>query len=175
MTQPRFDSFRLASHWILDARIEEVAQILADIPGLTRWWPDVYLAAELLAPGDPVTGLGRRFAVHSRGFLPYTLRWRGEVVESDAPRCWTIAAEGDLAGRGTWTLAQVGRFADIRYDWQVTVEQPLLSRLAPLLRPAYAANHRWAMARGLEGLRREIAARRGAGSTLDPAGASLEA
>jgi len=40
-----------------------------------------------------------------------------------------------------------GRVA-INYDWQVEVEAPVLRRLAPLLRPAYAANHRWAMARG---------------------------
>lgn len=83
------------------------------------------------------------------------------------PLGWTIAATGDLAGRGTWTLAQVDRFADIRYDWQVTVEKPLLRRLSPVLKPAYAANHRWAMERGRAGLTREVARHRGAnpGST----------
>lgn len=162
MIEPRFNSFTLGSHWRVAARIEEVARILGDVESLTRWWPEVYLAAELLAPGDPETGLGRRFAVHSRGWLPYTLRWQGEVVDSAAPHRWTITATGDLAGRGTWTLTQSGRIADIRYDWQVLVEQPLLRRLSPLLKPAFAANHRWAMARGLEGLTREVARRRSA-------------
>ena len=50
--------------------------------------------------------------------------------------------------------------ADIRYDWTVEVEKPLLRLFAPLLWPAFSANHRWAMARGEEGLRRELVRRR---------------
>jgi hypothetical protein len=84
------------------------------------------------------------------------------VVESRRPHGWTIAATGDLVGRGVWTLEQQGALAAVRYDWRVEVEKPLLKPLTPALRPVYAWNHRWAMARGLEGLKRELARRRAA-------------
>ena len=99
-------------------------------------------------------------AVHTRGWLPYTLRWQGRIVESRRPYGWTIAATGDLNGRGVWRLEQRGPRAGITYDWRVDVEKPLLRPLAPLLGSLYAANHRWAMARGLEGLCRELVRRR---------------
>ena len=112
-------------------------------------------------PGD-AGGLGRTVAFHTRGWLPYTLRWQARLVEDRRPHGWTIAATGDLAGRGVWTLAQQGGLAAIGYDWRIEVEKPLLKPLTPVLKPVYAANHRWAMARGLEGLRRELVRRRAA-------------
>ena len=153
--------FILATHWLVEGSIEEVAAILSDPERLPDWWPEVYLSVEILEPGDE-RGVGRRIALHTRGWLPYTLRWQAEVVEANRPRGWTIAATGDLVGRGVWRLEQRGPFAAVTYDWRVEVEKPLLKPLAPLLRRVYAANHRWAMARGLEGLNRELARRRAA-------------
>ena len=94
-------SFTLRSHWLVPATIEEVAAILSEPERLPDWWPAVYLAVEVIAPGD-ARGVGRSVAFHTRGLLPYTLRWRGTVVESDRPHGWTIEATGDLAGRGVW-------------------------------------------------------------------------
>jgi hypothetical protein len=116
----------------------------------------------VLAPGG-ADGVGREVAVHSRGWLPYALRWIGRVVAADRPHGWTIEATGDLVGRGVWRLEQRGERAEVGYDWQVRAEKPVLKRLAPVLKPAFAANHRWAMARGLQGLRRELARRRASG------------
>lgn len=153
------DSMTLPTRWSVEATIEEVTAILEDVEGLPRWWPDVYLEARILAPGG-ADGIGRRFTVLTRGWLPYTLRWQGELVESRKPHGWTITATGDLTGRGVWRLSQNGSVADIAFDWTVDVHKRGLKPLAWLLRPVFAANHRWAMARGLEGLRREISLRR---------------
>jgi hypothetical protein len=49
---------------------------------------------------------------------------------------------------------------DITYDWRIQAEKPLLRNLSFLLRPAFEANHRWAMAQGEESLRLELARRR---------------
>ncbi len=49
---------------------------------------------------------------------------------------------------------------DVRYDWRVDLQKPLLRALSPLLRPLLAGNHEWSMARGQEGLRAEIERRR---------------
>lgn len=152
-------TFTLSTLWEVAATIDEVAAVLSAPERLPLWWPEVYLAAEAVAPGD-AEGLGRTVAFHTRGWLPYTLRWQARVVESDRPRGWTVEATGDLAGRGSWRLEQRGEVAVVSYLWRVRVEKPGLGRLAPLLRPVYAANHRWAMARGREGLARELARRR---------------
>jgi hypothetical protein len=40
-------------------------------------------------------------------------------------------------------------------------EKPLLKKLSWLLRPAFAANHEWAMRKGLESLELELRRRRG--------------
>ena len=138
---------------------DEVWDVLTDARGFTRWWSDVYLGVDVLDEGD-AEGVGAVIAVHSRGWLPYHLRWRARVVEARRPETLALDATGDLVGRGRWTLTQAEADAIARYDWRVVAERPLLRRLAPLLKPAFAANHRWAMARGEAGLRREVAARR---------------
>ncbi|MEO3414819.1 SRPBCC family protein [Roseovarius sp. CAU 1744] len=149
----------LKSHWRIEATIEEVADVLGDVERLPDWWGGVYLSVRVVEAGDD-SGLGRKVAFHSRGRLPYTLRWQGTITEVNRPNSWTIRAEGDLQGQGVWTLRQDGPVADIRYDWTVVVGKPVLRLLAPILWPAFAANHRWAMARGEAGLRRELARRR---------------
>jgi len=71
--------FTLATHWLVPASIEEVAAILSEPERLPEWWPAVYLSVALLDPGAP-DGLGRTVAFHTRGWLPYTLRWRGRTL-----------------------------------------------------------------------------------------------
>jgi len=122
----------LQSHWRIRACIEEAAEILGDVERLPDWWGDVYLDVAVLDPGGE-DGLGRRIGFHSRGFLPYTLRWQGTIVEAARPHRWVIAAEGDLSGQGLWRLMQDGEIADIRYDWHVDVDRQRigLRRLDP--------------------------------------------
>ena len=153
--------YHLVTTWRVRASLEEVAAILSEPERLPDWWPAVYLDTRETAPGD-ATGIGKEVALHTKGWLPYTLRWVGRLVETHRPHGWTIEATGDLVGRGVWRLEQHGARAEIRYDWQVRADKPILRRLSPLLKPAFAANHRWAMARGLGGLKRELLRRRAA-------------
>jgi len=73
-------------------------------------------------------------------------------------------------GRGIWMLqAEIGEtepggpLTSVVYDWLVVAEKGVLKRLSPIMRPIFAANHRWAMAQGQRSLRLELA-RRHAGS-----------
>jgi hypothetical protein len=52
---------------------------------------------------------------------------------------------------------------DIVFDWRLRAEKPLLKSLSFLLKPLFRWNHGWAMARGEEGLRRELIRRRAVG------------
>ncbi len=155
------DQYELVSRWRVEASCGEVADVLDDPLALPRWWPAVYLDARETAEGD-ARGVGCRVALHTKGWLPYTLCWELEVVESNYPNGFAIVARGDFEGRGVWTIAQDGRFVDITYDWRLRTEKPLLQSLSFLLEPLFEGNHRWAMAQGEESLRLELARRRAA-------------
>ena len=163
------NDYHFVTRWRVEATCGEVADVLGDPLALARWWPSVYLAVEELRPPD-ARGLGRRVRLHTKGWLPYTLTWAFEVVESRYPHGFTIVADGDFDGRGVWTLTQNGRFVDVEYDWRIRAEKPLLRRLSFLLKPLFEANHRWAMARGEESLQLELARRR---ATSDAARAQV--
>ena len=149
------NEYHFMTHWRLLGSRDEVASILSDAPGLARWWPAVYLDVRELRPGDD-RGEGRVIDLYTKGWLPYTLRWRFTVVENRYPDGFTIEAEGDFVGRGVWTLRQDGPWVDVTYDWRIRAEKPLLRLFSPVLRPVFSANHRWAMARGEESLRLEL-------------------
>ncbi|MBP1804870.1 SRPBCC family protein [Rubellimicrobium aerolatum] len=149
----------IVTTWRVEAALEEVGAILADIPALPVWWPSVYLAVEEKAPGD-ARGIGKEVALHTKGWLPYTLRWRFRVTEVDPPRRVVLEPRGDFTGRGEWTFAQEGPVAVIRYEWDVVARKPLLRVLGPVLRPLFVANHLWAMRMGERSLRLEILRRR---------------
>jgi hypothetical protein len=145
--------------WRATGTLDEVRDVLTDGPSLPRWWPAVYLAVDVLAEGD-ATGRGAEIALLTTGWLPYTLRWTLTVAEPVTETGYALTAAGDLVGAGRWTFAQDGPEVVITYDWRVSASKPLLRRLTWLLRPVFAANHRWAMARGEESLRLELRRRR---------------
>jgi hypothetical protein len=151
--------YRFVTRWNVLGTVPEVADVLEDALELPRWWPAVYLAVDEIEAGDE-RGVGRRVRLHTRGFLPYTLRWELRVTESRRPDGFSIEAEGDLAGRGVWTFEAWGARTLVTYDWHVRAEKPLLRLLTPVFRPLLSANHRWAMARGEESLELELARRR---------------
>lgn len=153
------NEYHFVSRWRVEGTCGEVADVIGDPLSLARWWPAVYLAVEEIRPPD-ATGVGRRVRLHTRGWLPYTLRWEFEVVESRYPYGLALTATGDFNGRGVWTFAQDGPDVDVTYDWRISAEKPLLRSLSFLLKPVFAANHRWAMAQGEVSLALELARRR---------------
>ncbi len=167
----RHNDYHFVSHWQIEGTSGEVADVLGDPLALPRWWPSVYLAVDEIAPPGP-DGLGRRVRLRTKGWLPYTIAWEFEVVESRYPAGFTIVASGDFDGRGVWTFEQNGPVVDITYDWRLRAEKPLLRNLSVLLRPVFEANHRWAMAQGEISLRLELARRR---ATSDAALAAIPA
>ena len=153
------NDYRFTTRWRVPGTVREVADILADAEGLARWWPSVYLEVRELAPGD-ARGVGKEVALHTKGWLPYTLRWRFRVTEADYPHGFTIQALGDFVGTGDWKLAQDGDHVAVTYDWRIRAEKPLLRMFSPILRPLFAFNHRWAMDQGERSLRAELQRRR---------------
>jgi hypothetical protein len=145
--------YHFVSHWRVAGNVEEVSAVFRDGQDLARWWPAVYLSSTVVDPGDE-SGLGYTVALQSKGFLPYTIRWWAKATEVRHPYGYTIETSGDFVGRGVWTFAQDGDSVNIDYDWRIVADKPLLRYGAAVLKPLYAFNHHWAMARGAESLAR---------------------
>ncbi|MET3921133.1 SRPBCC family protein [Arthrobacter sp. UYEF20] len=154
--------YEFRSVWRVAGTAEEVADVLGDATTFPQWWPSVYLGVQA-APGAGIStapGIPGPVALHTKGWLPYTLRWTMTVTEPVTARGFALTTRGDLNGTGRWTFEQDGPETVITYDWRVSAAKPLLRRLSWLLKPAFAANHRWAMARGEESLALELRRRR---------------
>jgi hypothetical protein len=141
--------------WRVPGTIAEVRAVLSDGRTLPRWWPSVYLEVFPRVEGD-ADDVGSVTDLHTTGWLPYTLKWALTITEPFTDEGFALSAAGDLNGTGRWTFEQDGPEVVITYDWRVSAGKPLLRRFSWLLRPAFAANHRWAMARGEESLKLEL-------------------
>jgi hypothetical protein len=153
------NDYHFITHWHVRASREEITEILSDAEDLPRWWPSVYLAVRVLEPGDE-NGVGRYVDLYTRGWLPYTLRWRFRVTKSNPPKGFEIVAEGDFVGRGIWTFAPDDEYTHVIYDWKIRADKPLLRTFSFIMKPIFSANHRWAMAQGEKSLNLELARRR---------------
>jgi uncharacterized protein YndB with AHSA1/START domain len=134
--------------WDMDAPIEAVFVALADARTYPSWWKPVYL--DVTSDGGPA--LGRVSQQRFKGRLPYQLRTTSEVVRLDPPRELEVKVDGDLSGRGVWTLTPKDDRVHVKFDWRVTADRALLRVLTPLLRPLFRWNHNWAIQRAMEGL-----------------------
>ena len=153
------NEYHFVTHWRVRGTCEEVADVLSDPADLVRWWPSVYLDVRVIREGDD-DGVGRVIELWTKGWLPYTLRWKFITTRNDGARGSALRAEGDFVGEGVWTFRQVGAYVDAEYDWRISAEKPLLKKMTPLLRPAFSANHRWAMRQGERSLALELERRR---------------
>jgi hypothetical protein len=152
------NDYHFITHWRVPGTIQEIFGIIANASDLVRWWPSVYLDVQQLQPGDE-SGVGKIVKLYTKGWLPYTLRWQFRVTEARVPYGFSLEAWGDFVGRGVWTFEQEGPWVNITYDWRIRADKPLLRYLSFLFKSLFAANHRWAMARGEESLRLELARR----------------
>lgn len=152
--------FRFDEVWTIpDASPEEVWDVLSDAALLPQWWGDVYKEV------TPLNDLGKakvgaRSKARARGALPYELNFIVEAAELE-PGCKIVVKTfGDFDGIWTADLFPEKGGTRVQLTWQVIVERPILKFLSPLLRPAFAWNHRWTTPRGEAGLRRYLAERR---------------
>ena len=153
------NEYAFTTHWRVQSTCQEISDILGNGPDLVRWWPSVYLDVQEVEPGD-ANGLGKVIKLHTKGWLPYTLRWQFRVTENRAPYGFSLEAWGDFVGIGVWTFVQDGSWVNITYDWRVRADKPLLRTFSFVMKPIFAANHHWAMRQGELSLQRELARRK---------------
>jgi uncharacterized protein YndB with AHSA1/START domain len=134
--------------WDVDAPQQAVFEALADARTYPEWWTPTYQEVE--ADGPPEVGRVSRQRFKAR--LPYTLSIRSMIVRLEPPHEFEIEVDGDLRGRGIWTLAPRAGKLHVRFDWRVYADRPLLRALTPILRPAFRWNHDQAIKRAMDGL-----------------------
>lgn len=140
-------AYVFVDEWDVPAPPEWVYELLSRPRDYPAWWGDVFLEGE----GDAgPAAVGKRARLVTRGRLPYRLRWELVCMAAHAPRTLVSRICGDFDGEGVWTIVAADGGTRVVLEWRVEVRKPLVRRLTPLLRPLFAWNHRWAMARGQE-------------------------
>jgi hypothetical protein len=150
--------YHFVTAWRVTAPIDKVWDALQD---LSAWWPGM-ATPRCLTPGRD--GVGARYERVTRGRLPYDLRYVITVTRFDPPREMAYDSAGDLVGRGRYVLAQTGDTTEVVFTWDVATTGRWMNRLAPLLKPLFAWNHNYVMARGQKGLRRYLREQAAGGS-----------
>ena len=93
------NEYQFITRWRLRATADEVAGVLRDPRDLTQWWPSVYLDVQVIDDGD-IEGVGRVVDLWTKGWLPYTLRWRFTTIRNDGAGGISLRADGDFIGGG---------------------------------------------------------------------------
>jgi uncharacterized protein YndB with AHSA1/START domain/mannose-6-phosphate isomerase-like protein (cupin superfamily) len=142
------NEYLFVDEWDVAAPPQAVFDALADARTYPRWWTPVYIDVD--ADGPPV--LGKVSKQHFKGRLPYHLHTQSKITRLEPPHVVQGDVEGDLRGRGTWTLTPTATGTHVRFDWRVYADRKLLRALTPVLRPAFRWNHNWAIERAMDGL-----------------------
>lgn len=145
---PQPGEYVFIDEWQVAAPPEAVFEALADATTYPEWWKPVYL--ETTTDGPPE--VGRASLQHFKGRLPYHLHTRSTITRYEPPTAVGADVDGDLRGRGLWTLTPRDGGTNVRFDWRVYAEKPIVRALSPVLRPLFRWNHAWAIARAREGL-----------------------
>ncbi|MFC4138073.1 MULTISPECIES: SRPBCC family protein [unclassified Microbacterium] len=127
---------------------ERVWNVLSDVAGWARWWPELERVEVVAGPaGAAQVGSVQVGAVHRhtiRTPLGYRLAYDIEITALDRMRSVDAAVRGDLAGRGR---AAVGAASDdeatIWFAWLVETTKPWMRVMSPVARPVFTwAHHR---------------------------------
>jgi uncharacterized protein YndB with AHSA1/START domain len=146
--------YELLTRWLLPAPLPAVWEELTHPERWPEWWRGVR-RVQLLESGD-ADGVGACRRMTWRSALRYELTFNMRTTRIERHSLIEGVAEGELRGRGLWTLAAEAGQTQVQYDWLVEATKPWMRVLAPLAKPLFAWNHGVVMEWGRSGLMRKL-------------------
>lgn len=137
--------YRFEHTWTSPLASDELFDVLADVGGYPRWWPQVRAVVRV----DDDTA-----HVVARSLLPYSLDLvLQRAVEDRAAGVLEARLGGQLDGWSRWRLTAEGPASTrLLYEQEVSVRGRLLAPGSRVARPVLEANHAWMMRGGRRGL-----------------------
>jgi hypothetical protein len=151
--------YQLVTHWTFPVPLSCVWQELQHPEHWPQWWKGVR-AVQLLEAGDAY-GIGAYRRMTWRSALPYELSFNMRTVRIEPMSRIEGIADGELQGRGVWTLHFENAQTHVRYDWTVEATKAWMRVLAPIAKPMFAWNHGIVMGWGYQGFKRRLDVQQG--------------
>ncbi|WP_458779376.1 SRPBCC family protein [Arthrobacter sp. D3-16] len=151
-------SYWFITHWKFDLPIEKVWAAVGDFSTYPKWFSYVRQVTRI-RQGNDAGGAGSVLEIRVKTKLPFTLAFVVETVRREPPRLIEVRSRGDLAGMGRWELSEEQGVTTAVYRWNVQTTKRWMNLSAPLLRPAFAWNHKKMMDDAGRQLARYLAAR----------------
>jgi uncharacterized protein YndB with AHSA1/START domain len=149
-------SYELVTHWSFASPVRHVWQALRRPEEWPLWWKGVVTVQQLERGDANDVGAYRRMVW--RGALPYRLAFNMRTVRVVTHSVIEGVADGELSGRGVWTLTQnVSGGTDVRYDWNVETTKAWMRLLGPMAKPLFEWNHGVVMEWGRRGMEQKLA------------------
>jgi hypothetical protein len=161
--------FDILTHWDMEARPEELTDIMLDPDVLARWGTTVFMACEAVERGAP-DGMGMEIRIHTKGFLPHSFFFGGRVTALEPHRWIEFEVYGDFVGFGRMHVepAGPGRLT-ATFRWQIDVAHPMLKPLVRIFHRVFIWNHVWAVRRLSRMMQAEVYRRRArVGEIVEP-------
>lgn len=127
------------------------------------------MGSSVLRAGE-ADGLGRVMRVYTKGWLPRSFVFTGEVTEARLNRHLRVDVAGDFDGYAEFKVAPIGQILTVDLLWSVDCHHPFVGPLSRVLPYPFTWNHRWALRRSVKLLQAQMDTRRGVpASELGPA------
>jgi uncharacterized protein YndB with AHSA1/START domain len=143
--------------WLLDCPREPVWEVIYDQERWPEWWRGVEEVEE--RDGGDDGGVGAVARMVWRSVLPYRVEFVITTTLVERPHLLQADAVGELSGVGRWRLFEHDGVTAVLYEWNVATTKRWMNLVAPVARPVFEWNHDWVMARGGEGLAKELGCR----------------
>jgi uncharacterized protein YndB with AHSA1/START domain len=155
--------YMFETEWSIAAPIDPVFDTLQHPEEFSKWWPSV-TTSKLVRDGD-AHRVGSVAAYSVRSPLLYKMCFETEVVESIPPVRVRSVVSGDLAGTGSYFLAERDDVTHIRFDWYVSTTKRWMNVAAVFAKPLLIWAHELVMREGCRAMSDYLGAPLGAIST----------
>lgn len=155
---PRRRQFCLQTVWDYACDRDELVAVAMDIGQIPCWCGSVFMDMQIIT--DRQGHVGHRVWTNTKGFLPHSFIFAGEVTRFEPGRVMDIAITGDFVGTARIEVVPRKDRTRLIFSWDVDCRHKLIGWLAGLFPGLFVLNHRWAMEQACGSMAREIDRRR---------------